>query len=299
MCMMSIALMLYGLLRGYEDGFCINSCLILSTGISICALSYYNAYGYILSCILLFFVFFIRKQTENGQQKFAWRPFFKKGLFISVLVLLCISWSFLRNYVLYDGDFIGLSAKEAYIAAGGVERVTYQNTGLSVFKMLFGTVFLPKLFASFIAAYGSMTIKSWIVVYVFYLLVFAAGIFGMLFIKAVPGNETVQKASQAGQMWKIKFFHANMIFCMLIPFLLTIQYSYTIDYQAQGRYVLPALLPFAYYVCRGIQKIMHRKVKAEEKQNRLTTVICIGIVLCLLITVYVCAMPEYLKGSVL
>lgn len=305
MCMMSIALMLYALLRGYGDGFRMKTCLLLAAGIILCALSYYNAYGYILSCILLFAAFFMKKRSEDGKWQLMWRPLLKKGIFISIIVLLCIGWSFIRNYMLYDGDFIGLSAKEAYIAAGGVERVTYQNTGQSIFKMLFGTVFLPKLFASFIAAYGSMTIKSWIVVYVFYLLFFAFGILGVIFVKGTPKTipeeeAAVGRALAAGQLWQTRFFHANMVFCMLIPLALTIHYSYTIDYQAQGRYVLPALIPFSYYVCRGIQKIIwrisDRKGWNDKIKNQLAAGLCIVIVLGLLITVYACALPEYLKG---
>lgn len=292
MCMLSISLMLYGLLRGYGDEFSVKSCLILSVGIILCALSYYNAYGFILSSILLFAAFFIQGK------KLLWKPFLKKGLFISVIVLLCISWSFIRNYQLYDGDFIGLSAKEAYIAAGGVERITYQNTGQSVFKMLFGTIFLPKLFATFIAAYGSMTILSWVPVYVYYLLLFAAGILGVVFVKDAGTKPTVRPV-KAGENWKTYFFHANMIFCMVIPVILTIQYSYTIDYQAQGRYILPALIPFAYYVSRGLEKLLERKIVDEKKKNYVICGLCVGMVLGLLITVYACAMPEYLKVSVL
>lgn len=298
MCMMSIALMLYGLLRGYGDGFHVKTCLILAAGIIICALSYYNAYGYILSCILLFLAYFI-KRKENGRPALDWKPLLKKGIFISVLVLLCISWSFIRNYILYDGDFIGLSAKEAYIASYGIERVTYQNTGQSVFKMLFGTTFIPKVAASFIAAYGSMTIKSWIAVYVFYVLLFATGIAGILFVKSPALGYKESGIPKAPQPWQTVFFHANMVLCMLIPVFLTIHYSYTIDYQAQGRYVLPALIPFAYYVCRGLQKLADKRLREEKKKNRIAVGLCAAMVLSLLITVYACAMPEYLKVSVL
>ena len=51
-CMMSIAIMLYGLTCGLQDRFAYSSCIIMSIGIIFCALSYYNAYGFILSCIL-------------------------------------------------------------------------------------------------------------------------------------------------------------------------------------------------------------------------------------------------------
>lgn len=45
-CMLSTALMIYGLLCGYEDAFSIKSCVLLTTGMVLCILSYYNAYGF-------------------------------------------------------------------------------------------------------------------------------------------------------------------------------------------------------------------------------------------------------------
>ena len=57
-CMLSAAVMLYGLTLGLKSGFSNRSSFIMALGIILCALSYYNAYGYILSCILLFTLFF-------------------------------------------------------------------------------------------------------------------------------------------------------------------------------------------------------------------------------------------------
>ncbi|MBS7240244.1 MAG: glycosyltransferase family 39 protein, partial [Acetatifactor sp.] len=53
-CMLSIAIMLYAVTEGLSHDFRIRDCVLLSVGIILCALSYYNAYGFILSCILLF-----------------------------------------------------------------------------------------------------------------------------------------------------------------------------------------------------------------------------------------------------
>ena len=62
MCLLSTALMLYGLVRGYGDGFSFKSCALLTTGVILCALSYYNGYGFILGSILLFIAYFIKKE---------------------------------------------------------------------------------------------------------------------------------------------------------------------------------------------------------------------------------------------
>ena len=77
-CMMSIAIILYGLTCGLEDHFTARSCVILSVGIIFCALSYYNAYGYILSSVLLFIAYHIQRKDQKTD--IDWKNFFKKGI---------------------------------------------------------------------------------------------------------------------------------------------------------------------------------------------------------------------------
>lgn len=284
MCLLSTALMLYGLIRGYGDSFSVKSCLLLALGIILCALSYYNAYGFILSSILLFAAYFLR--MEEGRYRFAWNDFLKKGLFISLIVLLCISWQFVRNYCLYDGDFIGLDTKEDFIRDRGIIRDTFYDRGESLAAMLFGTTFLPKVAVSFIANYGSATIYTWPAVYAFYLCLFAAGLYGMVL---------VQGDGAAGR--RVWFVRANMVFCMLMPLILLIRYAYTIDYQAQGRYVMPGLIPFMYYVCRGLEKLPVWRGGREKGKDAAAALLLSGIAAALVVAVYVSAMPYYKKIS--
>ena len=51
-------------------------------GIILCALSYYNAYGYIVSCILLFLLSFLQKK-ENGGYFYDWKNMLKYGCLIA------------------------------------------------------------------------------------------------------------------------------------------------------------------------------------------------------------------------
>ena len=77
-CMMSIAIMLYGLTRCLKNNFKYTDCLTMSVGIILCALSYYNAYGFILSCILLFIAHFL--SANDGKITLEWKPFLQKGV---------------------------------------------------------------------------------------------------------------------------------------------------------------------------------------------------------------------------
>ena len=95
------------------------------------------------------------------------------------------------------------------------------------------------------------------------------------------------------------FFHINMLYCIFMPVFLTIYYAYTTDYQNQGRYLLPALLPLMYYMIKGIQKLSELKIKGRTFPRWLVNT---GVAICFLILVggtidmvYVRALPVYLE----
>mgnify|MGYP002511827652 CR=1 FL=1 len=291
MCLLSTALMFYGLVAGMQDGFSFRPCVLLTAGIILCALSYYNGYGFILGSMVLFVACFIRK--EGGKLRYDWKPFLKKGIIISAAVLLCIGWHFVRNYMLYDGDFIGLTSKENLIRSYGISRDTYYSEGKSLFSMLFGTTFFLKVALSFIANYGSTTLYAWKIVYLFYLGVFALGIGGAFF-----GRSTGQEPWRE-KTWLRLFFHAAMTLCIVIPFILLVRYAYATDYQAQGRYLMPGLIPFLYYVARGLEKLPLWRKGGERRKNILWLCSMAGIAASLLIMVYVVALPRYLEVTVL
>lgn len=54
------------------------------------------------------------------------------------------------------------------------------------------------------------------------------------------------------------FFLLQISFCccIIIPILLSVVYSYTDDFQPQGRYIMPLIVPLAYFVAAGTQRIM-------------------------------------------
>ena len=55
----TVALIIYFWIRGMKSAFCKKDCIGLGAGCGLCALSYYNAYAYLLCSILLFFALMI------------------------------------------------------------------------------------------------------------------------------------------------------------------------------------------------------------------------------------------------
>ncbi len=300
-CMMSTAILLYGLTCGLQEGFRLSSALLLALGIVLCAMSYYNAYGYILSSILLFSASYLTR--ADGKTIFRWKPFIKWGCFISALVLAGIAWWFIRSAILYDGDFLGLQARERCATLYAVPeqnpetRVTWQNQGYSVLAMLSETTFLELSRMSFIGIFGAMSIPLSMWTYRFYRVLFFGGVMLSIFLPSAKcrGTAAILPERKALNI----FFHANLVFCILMPLILSIQYSYTTDYQPQGRYLLPALVPFGYYCVRGIEKLsgIPWGRLSVEKRERLSggavVLLCLAIAVCILTAVFGRVYPYY------
>lgn len=315
-CMMSIVIMLYGLTCCLQDHFRYRSCLIMSLGIILCALSYYNAYGFILSCMLLFTAHYL--SLQGRRLRLDWNPFLKKGLFISALVLLGIGWWFIRSYILYDGDFLGLRTRNLCSELYGNEdmkadvRITYRSMGYTVPSMLFRSDFLVLSLNSFICMYGPMIVTTALWIYRFYKFLFLAGLLGSILPSPRPDRKP-KGIDFSGRTALNRFFHVNMVFCMLVPFVLSIIYSYSIDYQPQGRYLMPVLIPLCYYCVRGVEKgvymfytlisripVLSGKFKepvSKAMSDRLLTGLCVFLILLITlaacITIYGYAFPYY------
>ena len=302
-CMLSIALMLYGLTLGLKDAFTARSSLIMALGIILCALSYYNAYGYILSCILLFTVFFL--SVYRNKFCFDYKNFLKKGVFISAVVLCGIAWWFIRSAILYEGDFLALRTRNACASLYAQPqfhpdtRATWMNQGFSLFDMVRDSDFISLSMLSFIGMYGPMTMVTSIWVYRFYKALFGLGVLFCALLQGPAARSSDRM--EPGRRWFRIFFHVNMVFCILMPLFLSLYYSYSTDYQPQGRYLLPALLPLCLYTVRGMEKmcrlILSSLLPGKKRQEILLTafslVLCAVIAAMLILTVYGYAFPFY------
>ncbi len=259
---LSIAMIIYAILKGFKEDFSLSSILHLSIGIIFCALSYYNCYGIILCAIIAFFFYHLFSANPSADAKnrrffFRWSPFFKKGLFISSIVLIGISWWFIRNALLYEGDFLALTARQLSAARTSTPefnpftRDTYQKLGVPIYHMIFKTDYFSLVWRSFIAMFGPMAIPTHHYIYLVFRDCFFLSVIGLL----LPLK---QKASALLGYTKKEKLLINfvMLLGILIPGFLAIYYSYTWEFQPQGRYYHPMLIPFMYFLAIGIEKII-------------------------------------------
>jgi len=253
MAAMSTAVIIYAILQGYQNDFKKKTCITLSVGISLCALSYYNAYGIILCAIALFILYFFER--KDGKLHLRFKDMVLSGLFVSVIVLALISWWFIRNYILYDGDLMGMTARRLNAIATSTPeyspatKFTYYNGGLTLLDLIRTPNFKMLLTNSFIGLFGPMCVYMHTFTYRTYKFIYLIGALALLI--PVHKRTVMSKYSK----YQIISFNILMFVDMMIVTFLCMYYNYTWDYQPQGRYLLPMLIPLMYFVTLGLEKL--------------------------------------------
>lgn len=302
MAMLAVSIICYSLLRAQRTDYDRRDCILLALGIILCAMSYYNAYGIILAAIIVFALRYAhigrgtgaaaagsvapsaemaaaRKggstvseggKAAGGRSRLwvEWSPLLRKGIFISVIVLLGIGWWFLRNALLYDGDIIAMEARRECAIRTATEefnpltRFTYQSSGASLADMLLETKYVILVLNSFIAMFGAMNLPTHGLIYLCYRYFWLAALAAALLIPRRLWNRTgdslwghrENSLPESGRKKRLVFYGSMILFC-LITVGLSLFYSYTWDFQPQGRYIMPVLIPFMYVVALGVQKL--------------------------------------------
>ena len=247
MGLMSVIMMIYAVIRGYRYDFDKRSCVTLIVSISLCLLSYYNCYGYILMAFFAFIIYFIVNKS--------YKSMFAKGLPIALSVFILSGWWFIRNCVLYGGDIFALNARRECATATGnilwLENManTYQAEGYSLYEMVFETDYYTLVWKSFIAMFGPMAIPTHHYVYMGFKYLALICLFSLL----IPVRSKIMESLKSSYRYIIWVL---LIIGMIIPVVLALYYSYTWDFQPQGRYYLPCLIPLAMILCCGMNKLI-------------------------------------------
>ena len=280
LALFSIALIVYAWLEGIETKWNWKSCIILAIGVGTCALSYYNAYGYILTSVILYVATAIINKIKI-------KEFLKKGIIISLITLTICGWWFVRNAIIYNGDFLGMKTSEEYNEQYGVDYLkpsnieTPQRQGMSLINMLFTEKWVQLTLKSFIALFGIMNLVPPFYIYYFFFAVFAGGIIGYI-AKYFSLKYLKEFIKDKNKLLLEVIFGINVI----IPIALSIFYSFNNDFEPQGRYIMPMLIPFMYFITKGIQNILDKIIKNEKARKVLQIILMTALVVIAIFTVY-------------
>lgn len=239
----SSAIIIYAWIIGREDGWSKQSCITLIIGLSLCVLSYQNAYGYIALSLLLYVYETFRAWKHNCLSSML-----KKGAIIAVAVIVLGGWFYIRNYMLYDGDIIGSEVNRELGELYALDhlkpslRQTPFARGVSLTYMLIDMKWLSTSYRSFIGIFDYLSVELPRYYYTIYNGIFITGFAGLLII--VIRIKTMSKKSV--------LFSALLVLSIPLTIGLSMYYSYFNDFQAQGRYLLPMLIPFMLLISKGI-----------------------------------------------
>lgn len=275
MGLLSCLMILYALLKGLKTYFNKESVITMSIGIILCLMSYYNCYGYILIAFLACMIY----AFTDGRKNIA--DLMKKAGIIALMSVIGAGWWFIRNMILYSGDIFAMAARQECAVETGnwyfLEQMaeTYQAQGYTLKEMIWGTDYYTLVWKSFIGMFGPMSIPTSHHLYMAYkyltilcLIGFAIAIVmaiknkrWLINFKSVSSDADNDNAAKdtdtnTGRNTGL-ILTASLILMAVIPVVLALYYSYTWDFQPQGRYYLPVLAILAFVLVCGLEQLIN------------------------------------------
>lgn len=261
MSLLSVAIIIYCWIKGIKSSWNYKILILFAVGMSVCILSYYNAYGYVLMSVFLFIFTSINLKTDK-------KEIIQKFIIVFVLTFILSGWFFIRNAILYNGDFLGMQSITEYgemYASDSLKpsmRTTPYNTGVSLWYMLFDMQWLNLTYQSLIGRFGYMTIRISTWMYSYYFILFTIGV--LLYIVIMLHKLFNSKRSKNHKLDKNKMVFEICLFVggfICIP--LSIYQSYFSGFQPQGRYIMSFLFPLAYFTVKGY-KLLFDNIKTKR-----------------------------------
>ena len=253
LAMLAVSLILYCWINGLKHSWRVTDCLLLGIGLSIGMLSYYNIYGFILCSAVLFLFYFITVDHSNGKYK----KMLTHGALIAVIVLLLSGWFFIRNAVLYQGDFFSFrtTAKMGNTYGEyGFRPKDWTGNSMAFLSTPAGVIKWGLLTCrSFIGCFGYMSIplKWWMyITYICEIAICLLAFFIGLKKKKTGSSDTGKHTPFPGYTL---FCICSLASCF-ITLILFIVYNLE-GYQPQGRYILPILLPVTFLLSKGMENL--------------------------------------------
>ena len=267
---LAISMIIYLWILGLESNWKTKHCILLGGAVGFCALTYYNAYGYILCSVLICLSSAVLNKMDA-------KEIAKKALIVASVAFAVAGWWFVRNAIIYDGDILGTKTQNEYGDKYALEqykpsvRKTPENSNESIWYMLNEDAWANTTAKSFVGIFGYHSILMSNKIYYSYLSLWLIGGLGCLLkFKDLFIYKKEEKSK----------YILNYIFviAIIIPILLSIIYSYTSDFQPQGRYIMGIIIPFVYFVVNGIQTMLEKFIKSEKIRNIIIIMIMLLII---------------------
>ena len=282
---LAISMIIYLWILGLESNWKTKHCILLGGAVGFCALTYYNAYGYIICSVLICLSSAVLNKMDA-------KEIAKKALIVASVAFAVAGWWFVRNAIIYDGDILGTKTQNEYGNKYALEqykpsaRKTPENSNESIWHMLNEDAWAKTTVKSFVGMFGYQSILMSNKIYYSYLSLWLIGGLGCLLkFKDLFIYKKEEKSK----------YILNYIFviAIIIPILLSIIYSYTSDFQPQGRYIMGIIIPFMYFVVNGIQTMLEKFIKSEKIRNIIIIMIMLLIIAISFKAIFSYVIPAY------
>ncbi len=285
MTLMSAFMILDAILDGSRDKWSLKSMIYLSVGTGIAALTYYFAYGWILFAVAGFFY-------TSARQKMERKVLVRKTGIVVLMVFAVAGWYFIRNGIIYHGDFLGYKQQdictEIYTQDTWLMPVDYPaRINMHLREMLFNAKWIEITIQSFIGLFGGMIICLDGKFYDFYFLSFIVLV--CMFIRY--REKTKEKMSTP--------FLLILLFEIIFPTALSIYSSYTRDFQPQGRYLIAIIPAIALFTSIGLDEFAKSVEIKHKKLGKAVPVVATAVVVVLFAVLFYTVMLPTLAFVVL
>jgi hypothetical protein len=163
---------------------------------------------------------------------------------VAGVAFLVSGWWFIRNAIIYNGDFLGLKTSNMYAEKYARPDLVPNKRGIinsenpTLSYMLFDRRWIHTTLYSFVGTFGYMNVfmehaVSW--------LFFMIPILSLILYLVKDKNK------------KFDMFYFLMFIMCIITTCLNMYYSFFNDFQPQGRYCMPMLIPLMLLITKGFE----------------------------------------------
>lgn len=251
-------LIIYIWLRCLKSNWSSKNIFLLGIGLSLCLLTYMNGYVIIpVTMLLLLRAYF----------SFPRKEFIKKIALLVIPIVIISGWWFVRSYVLYDGDVIGMKQNNMLSEQLAIEelkpsnRQTMDKQGVSMTEMIFDYQWFSSTYKSFWGTFGYM--DKWMdeKYYTTISVIHFISLIGCFFIIGRTLKKVFKKEKKIVDFLRDSTVHLLLLVLIFLSIALSLYYSYFSDFQPQGRYIYPAIFPIILYFCLGLKEIVNNRFR--------------------------------------
>ncbi|MBR5964581.1 MAG: phospholipid carrier-dependent glycosyltransferase [Treponema sp.] len=273
------ALILFSWVKGMKSHWDLKSCVLLGIGIAFESMTYYFSYAWIVLSVVVPIVSVFMDDSIKMKHVFLAK---RTGLVFGIFMILA-GWYFARNFYIYDGDILGSKFSSACAEINALPeykpsaKANYKTEGLGFSAVLFNRVWHKISVYSFLCVFGYMSIYANFMVYKVYFVGVAFGVAmcAIFFIgkRSKFRKKTMRENNLELTSWNEIILMSGLILAMIIPYCLSMYFTWSWDYQPQGRYFMSALIPLMYLSSYGYEILTEKTQKYISKQVNLSVFI--------------------------